>query len=213
MSSSAHDDTLRFGDFELRPAERVLLVRGAPVTLGSRAFDLLLALVQHRGRVVTKQELLDLVWPGLVVEEHNIATQISTLRKTLGPQAIATLPGRGYRFTAPSGDLATGTILAHRVSADEHAASVPTRLPRHMMPLLGRTDDLVAVDALLVRSRLVTLVGAGGIGKSLLAQHLLNDRADAYAHGVCWGRARQCGRRGRAAAAHRGRARRAHRRQ
>ena len=94
------DQPLRFDHFELHPAERVLRVRGEPVALGSRAFDLLLALAQRHERLVTKQELLDLVWPGLVVEEHNIATQISTLRKLLGASAITTLPGYGYRLTA-----------------------------------------------------------------------------------------------------------------
>ena len=77
MPPASADEPLRFGHFELHPAERVLRVSGEPVALGSRAFDLLLALAQRHERLVTKQELLDLVWPGLVVEEHNIATQIS----------------------------------------------------------------------------------------------------------------------------------------
>jgi predicted ATPase/DNA-binding winged helix-turn-helix (wHTH) protein len=184
MPPAGADDVMRFGDFELRPAERALCVRGEPVALGSRAFDVLLVLAQRRERLVTKQELLDLVWPGLVVEEHNIATQISTLRKVLGAQVIATVPGRGYRFTAPI----AGGAVEPPVRAIAFAApiAVPTRLPHHLMPLLGRADDLAALDALLKRSRLVTLVGAGGIGKSLLTQHLLSDQAGAYAHGVCW---------------------------
>src|SRR6185295_15949677 len=91
---------LRFGRFEISPAERVLRVDGQPAALGARAFDLLLALAQRRERLVGKQELLDLVWPGVVVEEHNITAQISSLRKLIGPQVIATVPGRGYRFTA-----------------------------------------------------------------------------------------------------------------
>jgi len=93
-------ETLRFGHFELDPAERVLRIRGEPANLGGRAFDLLLALAERAERLVTKQELLDRVWRGLVVEEHNVATQIGTLRKLLGAQAIATVPGRGYRLVA-----------------------------------------------------------------------------------------------------------------
>ena len=100
MPPAAAAETLRFDHFELHPAERVLRVRGEPVALGGRAFDLLLVLAQRHERLVTKQELLDLVWPGLVVEEHNIATQIGNLRKLLGASAIATLPGYGYRLTA-----------------------------------------------------------------------------------------------------------------
>ena len=91
--------TLSFGPFELRPAERQLLVGGAPAALGARAFDVLIALLERRDRVVSKNELLDLVWAGRVVEENNLTVQISTLRRVLGPQAITTIIGRGYRFT------------------------------------------------------------------------------------------------------------------
>ena len=72
--------------------------------MGARAFDLQLALVERRDRTVAKNELLDVVWPGLVVEENNLQVQISNLRKLLGAAAITTVPGRGYRFTmAPAG--------------------------------------------------------------------------------------------------------------
>src|SRR5437016_13320976 len=90
----------RFGRFELSPATRQLLVDRQPAPLGARAFDVLLALVERRDRVVSKNELLDLVWPGLVVEENNLQVHISTLRKLLGSTVIATIQGRGYRFTA-----------------------------------------------------------------------------------------------------------------
>ena len=90
----------RFGNVEVRPAERSLLIDGKPAELGSRAFDVLQALITHRDRVVTKDELLDMVWPGLVVEENNLQAQVSALRKVLGPKAIATIPGRGYQFVA-----------------------------------------------------------------------------------------------------------------
>ena len=91
---------LKFGRFELQPRQRRLLHDGEPVSLGARAFDLLLALAARRDRVVTKADLLDLVWPGLVVEENNLQVQISALRRLLGADAIATVPGRGYQFTA-----------------------------------------------------------------------------------------------------------------
>jgi TolB-like protein/class 3 adenylate cyclase len=88
----------RFGRFELHPATRQLLADGGAVTLGARAFDVLVALVERREHLVTKDELLQLAWPGLVVEENNLQVQVSALRKALGPQAIATIPGKGYRF-------------------------------------------------------------------------------------------------------------------
>ncbi len=89
----------RFASFELRPKQRQLLADGHPVALGDRAFDVLLALVERAGQLVTKDELLALVWPNLVVEENNLQVQVSTLRKVLGARAIATVAGRGYRLT------------------------------------------------------------------------------------------------------------------
>ena len=98
---------LGFDRFEVRLAERQLLADGRPVTIGARAFDVLAALVERRDRVVSKNELLDQAWPGLVVEENNLSVQISALRKVLGAQAIATVTGRGYRFALPALDTAT----------------------------------------------------------------------------------------------------------
>ena len=93
-------DSLRFGRIEVWPRERQLRVDGVAASVGARAFDLLLALIERRDRLVTKSELLELVWPGLMVEENNLQVQVSALRKLLGPQVIATVPGRGYRFSA-----------------------------------------------------------------------------------------------------------------
>ncbi len=89
----------RFGRFELQPDERRLLAAGAPVRVGPRAFDLLIALIERSGHLVTKDELLERVWPKVVVEENTLQVHISALRKILEPNAIATVPGRGYRFT------------------------------------------------------------------------------------------------------------------
>ena len=93
-----------FGRFVLRRRERALLRDGVPVTLGSRAVDVLVALVEADGALMTKGALLDRVWPGVAVEENNLQVQISALRRALAPQGrdwIATVPGRGYRFTGP----------------------------------------------------------------------------------------------------------------
>ncbi len=90
----------RFGAARLDVARRQLQIDEKPAKLGARAFDVLLALVERRDRAVDKNELFELVWPGVVVEENNLQVHISTLRKLLGPQTIATIPGRGYRFTA-----------------------------------------------------------------------------------------------------------------
>ena len=90
-----------FDRFVVRPAARQVLDRGVPAKLGARAFDLLLALIERRERVVNKNELLELVWPGLIVEEGNLAVHVSALRRLFGPDVIATIPGYGYRFTVP----------------------------------------------------------------------------------------------------------------
>lgn len=112
-----------FGRFELRADERALLDQGQPVRLGGRAFDILLALVQRRDRLVEFDELLDVVWPGLAVEENNLAVQISGLRKALGAEVITTVRGRGYRFTA----------AVHEPEADP----APVRLPTGVGPAVA----------------------------------------------------------------------------
>ncbi len=91
---------LAFTTFVLQVHERQLLDAGRPVTLGARAFDVLAALAARAGDLVSKTELFAQVWPGVVVEENNLQVHVSTLRKLIGPELIATIPGRGYRFTA-----------------------------------------------------------------------------------------------------------------
>lgn len=90
----------RVGAFEIRPRERKLLRAGREMPVGSRGFEILLALVDAGGELVSKDALLARVWPGVVVEEGNLHTQVSALRKALGADgaAIVTVPGRGYRF-------------------------------------------------------------------------------------------------------------------
>jgi len=86
---------------DIQLSGRQLELGGRTVTIGARAFDVLSVLMKNRGRVVTKRELLETAWPGVVVEENNLQVQISTLRKVLGHDSITTIPGQGYQFTAP----------------------------------------------------------------------------------------------------------------
>ena len=94
----------RFGRFELLPAERELRLDGRRLAIGARAFDVLRVLVERHDRMVSKAELMDLVWPGRVVEEANLPVQVSGLRKLLGARAVATIPGQGYRFAMSLGE-------------------------------------------------------------------------------------------------------------
>ncbi len=90
--------TFRFGDFILAPEERKLTRDGVEMPLGARAFDMLSFFVANRHRILTKDEILDAVWPDIAVEESNLTVQVSALRKALGPKSLATIPGRGYQF-------------------------------------------------------------------------------------------------------------------
>ncbi len=101
MDASAPPERYRFGSFELQPDKRRLLKDGETIALRPRAFDLLVALVDRAGHLVTKDDLLDRVWPKMVVEEAALHVQVSALRKVLGAHAITTVSGRGYQFTLP----------------------------------------------------------------------------------------------------------------
>ena len=184
MSAASTGSEVAFGRFVVQQMERRLLVDGRVAKLSTRAFDILAALIAGRGRMVSKNELLDLVWPEQVVEESNIHVHVSALRKVLGPDVISTVPGRGYRFVYPlktdqvlrettadtgGGSVASAADREDGVSALPASATYPGNLALSLPALHGRADDLATVLALLRDHRLVTLVGIGGIGKTRLA--------------------------------------------
>ena len=100
-SSTTTDAAVEFGRFRVLLRQRQLLADGVPIELGTRAFDLLMALLKADGLLISKEELLSRVWPGIVVSEENLKVQVSALRKALGADrdVIRTEFGRGYRFT------------------------------------------------------------------------------------------------------------------
>ena len=160
----------RFGPFELRAQERVLLRDGAALAVGARALDVLIVLVEAAGALLTKDQLLQRAWPGMVVEEANVHVQVSHLRKLLGAQAIATVAPLGYRFTMPIDSAAPRTP--------------PHNLPAQRTRFVGREAALDDAAARLAATRLLTFTGIGGSGKTRLALQLAARELHRQADGV-----------------------------
>ena len=118
---------LSFGKFRLFPAQFLLLEGDKPVTLGSRALELLIVLLESAGELVKKQDLMARVWPGLFVAPNNLTVHMCALRRVLrdgrdGNRFIINIPGRGYRFVAPV------VAVKERTSSLPPATRRPTRL-------------------------------------------------------------------------------------
>ncbi|WP_395704216.1 ATP-binding protein [Aquabacterium sp.] len=174
----------RFGPFELLSTERRLLRGGLPITLRPRAFDLLAALVEQRGALVTKQALMDRVWPGLVVEESNVQVQVSGLRRLLGAELIATVPGLGYRLALPCVPVHAAASPPPPPSQSPRPGPAPP--PASVDRLFGREPDIEALLAWLHEHRLVTVLGSGGLGKTRVAQEVAQRHAQAAGEAAVW---------------------------
>src|SRR5712672_3839933 len=161
------------GEWEIDRARRNLRARGAPVPIGSRAFDIIEVLVRSAGELVTKHDLTSRVWPGAIVEDNALQFHISAIRKALGPdrELLRTASGRGYRLlgdwtfqqesTSPAGSI-------DREPVQIAAEPFQTNLPAATSDLVGRTTTVRHLRDLLSAYRLVTPTGPGGIGKTRL---------------------------------------------
>src|SRR5229473_6493535 len=178
---------IEFGRFRVLPHRRELIADGRPLEVGGRAFDVLLVLIEASGAVVSKDTLMNRVWPDRIIEENSFQHQISALRRAFGADRdlIRTISGRGYQFTgeirtfSARPDAQTAAGISQPTAAPSRP---PTNLPEPVSELIGRDAELDEILNLSASHRLVTLTGAGGIGKTRLgfeaARHLLPRFAD-----------------------------------
>ena len=179
---------LTFGRFQVLPERREVLADGRPTKLGGRAFDVLITLIEARGAVVSKEALMARVWPGRTIEENSLAAQIAALRAALGAERalIRTVSGRGYQFT---GEIRILSATPQRAGAEMTTAELasvlpPTNVPEPAFELIGREEELSEILNLVTTHRLVTLTGAGGIGKTTLALALARELRPHFGDGV-----------------------------
>ncbi len=179
-------DGFSFGEFHLYPSQRILRKNGQAVALGSRAFDMLVAMVERQGNVLTPEELMAIAWPGLRVEDSNVRVQIANLRRTLrrsgdGEDYIANVAGRGYCFVAPVSRIESAE--APQATTSEPPVAPPaapadalkqtsgshSSFPPPLDGAIGRESCVAELAQVINERRLVTVVGAAGAGKTTLA--------------------------------------------
>ena len=173
---------IEFGPFRYEPLQRQVHSPEGPLRIGSRALELLDALLEEPGRLYTHDELVSRVWRRTIVEETSLRVHMSALRRQLAQRCqttryITTVPGRGYAFTAP----------VRRASADAAAAPAhpSTRaIPVRLQALFGRDDAIARIAALAGQARLVSVVGPEGVGKTSVVDAVAATNGGTYADGV-----------------------------
>ncbi|NIJ34123.1 winged helix-turn-helix domain-containing protein [Sphingomonas oligoaromativorans] len=183
-------DWIAFGDHVVFPTDRILKRDGRTVQIGDKALDLLLALLNAQGEILSKSDLAERVWQRPYIEDATIRVAIGSLRKVLGAppdggEYVINVVGRGYSFSS--------AVPLERWPA--HSAEVPSRppiglgalgrLPPLLTPVFGRRRDIQAIGDLLATRRFITVVGAGGIGKTTVAISCASLR-NAAEDGVCF---------------------------
>jgi predicted ATPase/DNA-binding winged helix-turn-helix (wHTH) protein len=172
---------LQFGPFRLLPQQRLLLHSDTPLRLGSRAREILFALVERAGEIVMKNELIARVWPNTIVEEGTLRVHVNSLRRALGcgksgVRYVENVTGRGYVFIAP-------------VTRRDDAHTPETETPVPLTRIIGREATLSTLASRLaqarsLRQRLLTIVGPGGSGKTTVAAHLADRLRASYPDGI-----------------------------
>jgi predicted ATPase/DNA-binding winged helix-turn-helix (wHTH) protein len=183
MAAAQTRDVVSFGPFTLAVSERLLTKEGAPLELGARTLDTLIALVSRANEVVSKRDLLASVWPDVTVEEGSLRFHIASLRKALGDgrdgaRYIATMAGRGYCFVAAI------SRSNNNVQPASAAAFPNANLPSRLTRMVGRDGDVSRLSSQLNDARFVTIVGAGGVGKTTVAVAVGHQLIEAFAGAV-----------------------------
>ncbi len=170
-TENRNETILQFGRFQFHPYKRQLLQGDRPVRIGSRALDILQVLIRQPGEIIGKDTIIAQVWGNTVVEEINLRVHIAALRRALGEgrtgeRYIANVPLRGYGFVGVV-ETVTAPVQAVALPCEVRASNLPVLL----MGLVGRQALLERVVRQLPATRLLTLVGPGGMGKTSLAIH------------------------------------------
>jgi predicted ATPase/DNA-binding winged helix-turn-helix (wHTH) protein len=176
------NDVASFGPFRLFAAERLLEKADEPLQVGGRALDILIALVERAGEVVTRKELISRVWPDVIVEEANLRVHVAGLRKVLGDgcngaRYVANVPGRGYCFVAP---VTRSASQRSPPPAEPVATDRLRKLPARLTRMVGRGDTVRALTAQLMMRRFVSIVGPGGMGKTTVAVSIAHSLIDDF---------------------------------
>ncbi|MGO7733196.1 hypothetical protein ELG72_37070 [Rhizobium leguminosarum] len=177
-----------FGSFELHPRQRVLTDDGQVVPLGSRALELLTALIESHGDVVPKETLIAKVWPGVWIEESSLRVHVGAIRKALrdgqdGKRYVSNVPGRGYAFVGDV-ELREERDLAS-VSPVLPLAPIRSRaLPVRLTRVIGRDDIVETLLEIVTQRRFLTIAGPGGIGKTTIALTVAKQLRGSFRDGV-----------------------------
>lgn len=181
-------DVLTFGIYRLIPAQRLLSRGEETVEIGSRALDILIALAEAAGEVVGQRELMARAWPNLVVGEGSLRVTVADLRKVLadgqnGTRYIANVTGRGYCLVAPVHRAAARSpVPLPRQSPPSATHGLPARLAR----VVGRDNTVEALSRLLISRRFLSIVGAGGMGKTTVAISTAHALLGEFDNAVCF---------------------------
>jgi DNA-binding winged helix-turn-helix (wHTH) protein len=175
---------ISFGPFRLLPDQRLLTKAGREVRVGSRALDVLIALLEHPGKLLTRRELMERVWPDTVVVEANLNVNVAALRRALGDgqngdRYLITIPGRGYRFVAS----VTFSDFNHR---NPEALRPSNDLPTPSTRLFGEDEIVKQLAGELRQHGFITIAGPPGIGKSSVAHAVAAELMGNYQHGFFW---------------------------